>query len=582
MPKNSRFPWREFWKLIRPYWSSEERWSARALLAVIIGMNLGSVYLNVLFNQWNRLFYNAVQKLDFPAFKYQLFRFCVLAAIFIVIAVYQIYLNRMLQIRWRRWMTERYLDSWLKGRMYYQLQLRGGATDNPDQRISEDLRSLVSLTLDLGLGVLSSVVTLFSFLAILWRLSGPAHFVVFGLHVYIPGYMLWAALVYAILGTWLTHLVGRPLIRLNFDQQRYEADFRFSMMRLRENAEAVALYGGEGNEHEEFRRRFAWVYGNWWKLMVRQMKLSWLTSGYSQIAVVFPFIVAAPRYFAKQIQLGGLMQTASAFGQVQGSLSFIVGSYSEIANWRAVIERLVTFRTEMEAFEEKEAQDQIVVAPAPSPALTVDGLDLALPTGRPLIENVAFTVNPGESVLVTGASGSGKSTLFRALAGIWPFGKGKINIPRDAKVMFLPQKPYMPLGTLAEALSYPESPNLTTPEAKRQALIDCGMKSFAGRLDEIYDWAQTLSPGEQQRIAFARVLLKKPNWVFLDEATSAVDQPIERMLYAKLKDRLPGITVISIAHRKELAEFHSRHAEVSGGETVNRFLLSPAAGIVPS
>ncbi len=582
MPRISRFPWREFWKLIRPYWSSEERWSARALLAVIIGMNLGSVYLNVLFNQWNRLFYNAVQKLDFPAFKYQLFRFCVLATIFIVVAVYQIYLNRMLQIRWRRWMTERYLDSWLKGRMYYQLQLRGGATDNPDQRISEDLRSLVSMTLDLGLGVLSSVVTLFSFLAILWRLSGPAHFAVFGFHVYIPGYMLWAALVYAVVGTWLTHLVGRPLIRLNFDQQRYEADFRFSMMRLRENAEAVALYGGEGSEHEEFRRRFAWVYGNWWKLMVRQMKLSWLTSGYSQIAVVFPFIVAAPRYFAKQISLGGLMQTASAFGQVQGSLSFIVGSYSEIANWRAVIERLVTFRTEMEAFEEKEARDQIVVAPAPSPALTVDGLNLALPTGKPLIENVAFTVNPGDSVLVTGASGSGKSTLFRALAGIWPFGKGKIDIPRDAKVMFLPQKPYMPLGTLAEALSYPESPSLTTTEAKRQALVDCGMESFAGRLDEVNDWAQTLSPGEQQRIAFARVLLKKPNWVFLDEATSAVDQPIERMLYATLRDRLPGITVISIAHRKELAEFHNRHAEVSGGGTVNRLLLSPAAGTAPS
>lgn len=583
MSKNNRFPWREFWKLIRPYWSSEERWSARGLLTVIIAMSLGQVYVNVLLTEWFKLFYDALQKYNFAAFKYQLLRFCVLAAIFIVLAVYQAYLNRMLQIRWRRWMTERYLDSWLSDRTYYQLQIRGSSTDNPDQRISEDLNSIVTLTLDLGLGLLSSVVTLFSFLAMLWVLSGPLSFTAFGVPITIPGYLLWAALVYAIVGTWLTNKIGRPLVMLNFNQQRYEADFRFSMMRLRENAEAVALYGGEGNEHEEFRRRFAWIYSNWWQLMVRKLKLAWLTTFYAQAATVFPFIVASPRYFAKLIPLGTLMQISVAFGQVQGSLSFIVSSYPEIANWRAVIERLVTFRRDMDAIEAKQAKDQIAVEPVSSPTFAVDGLDVALPSGAPLMENVTFSVNPGDAVLVTGASGSGKSTLFRALAGIWPFGKGQIKIPLAAKVMFLPQKPYMPIGTLAEALSYPESPNFTAPEAKRQALIDCGMETFVDRLDEIGDWAQVLSPGEQQRIAFARVLLKKPDWVFLDEATSSVDQAIERSLYAMLKERLPGVTIVSIAHRKELAEFHSRRAEVSSGETANQLLLSPAAaGIAPS
>lgn len=562
-PLGRHFSWRELWDLVRPYWVGSDRLAGGLLLAAVVGLNLGQVYLAVLFNKWNNTFYTALQKLDYPAFTHQLLYFCVLATIYIVMAVYQLYLNQILQIRWREWLTRHYLDRWLKHRAFYRLQIDGKA-DNPDQRISDDLRDFVALTLSLSLGLLSSVVTLASFCAILWGLSGTLRFTLLGHAFAIPGYMVWAALVYAIVGSWLTDRIGRPLIALNFNQQRYEADFRYGLVRLRENAEAVALYGGEAREHTSFVHCFSFIVGNWWALIRRQKQLTWFTAGYSQAAVVFPFLVAAPRYFARSIELGGLMQTASAFGQVQGSLSYLVGAYADIANWRAVVDRLIGFKMTVEAYALPPAASIRLEAGA-GKSLEAEGLALNLPDGKPLLAPAAFHIEPGESVLIQGPSGSGKSTLFRALSGIWPFGSGRVRLPAAASVMFLPQKPYMPLGTLAEALAYPEEVSESDDRAKEQALVDCGLAALVPRLDETENWSQLLSPGEQQRLAFARVLLKKPDWVFLDEATAALDEPMERALYDMIRRRLPHLTLVSVGHRAGLAASHERRLSVETG-----------------
>jgi putative ATP-binding cassette transporter len=565
MTEKKRFPWRDFWALTRPYWTSEERWSARGLLAAIIGLNLAAVYLNVIFNEWNNLFYTALQDLDEPAYLHQLFRFSWLAALFIVLAVYRLYLNQMLQIRWRRWLTERFVTRWLARHAYFRMQLVGDGTDNPDQRIAQDLALFVQLTLGLTLGLLSAVVTLVSFLAILWELSGPLNFVIFGQSISIPGYMLWTAIVYALCGTWLINRIGLPLVGLNFNQQRFEADFRFSLVRFRENSEAVALYGGEAREQDNFRKTFIPVVKNWWALMRRRKSLTTWSTGYSQIAIIFPFVVAAPRYFTKAITLGGLMQIASAFGQVQDALSFIISSYSDIAEWRAVVDRLVSFDRAMLAATAADEARAISHEAGQTTALEVEGLDLQLPNGKPLVAQAALTVSPGEAVLISGPSGSGKSTLFRALAGLWPFGSGRVRLPADANLMFLPQKPYMPQGSFAEALSYPEPASDSSDEEKRQALIDCGLEQFADRLQDEQNWSQALSPGEQQRVAFARVLLKRPDWVFLDEATSSLDTVLEQALYTRLRQRLPKLTIVSIGHRPGIADYHDRKLEMQPG-----------------
>ncbi|HMH75129.1 MAG TPA: ABC transporter ATP-binding protein/permease [Candidatus Udaeobacter sp.] len=550
------------WTLIRPYWFSEDRWAGRGLLVLVIGLNLGIVYINVLLNQWNNAFYNALQDKNYTVFWNQLIRFTWLAALFIVAAVYQIYLNQMLQIRWRRWLTERYLGAWLADGAYYRMQLTAAETDNPDQRIAEDLRLFVGATLTLGIGGMRAVVTLVAFLGILWGLSGSIT-VPIGSGWTIPGYMVWAALLYAIAGTWLTNLIGRPLVRLNFDQQRYEADFRFSLVRFRENAEGVALYRGEADELRNFRERFGEVVGNWWAIMRRQKRLTWFTAGYGQAAIIFPFVVAAPRYFRGEMQLGGLMQVASAFGQVQDSLSFIISAYTDIAQWRSVVQRLVGFERALARMRADAARDGVRQRPGTGEALALDRVDLKLPGGRPLVEGATLDFQPGDSALISGPSGVGKSTLFRAIAGIWPFGTGQISLPRDGRVLFLPQKPYLPIGTLREVVSYPTPPGGIDDSALREALDAVGLSALTGRLGEHAHWALALSPGEQQRIAFARALVQKPAWLFLDEATSALDEESEVRLYTLLRARLPGVTVVSVGHRSTLRPFHARSLVVT-------------------
>jgi vitamin B12/bleomycin/antimicrobial peptide transport system ATP-binding/permease protein len=558
---------RDAWTIAGPYWFSEDRWAGRGLLVSVIGLNLGIVFINVLLNKWNNAFYNSLQDKDYAVFVTQLLKFTYLAGAYIVVAVYQLYLNQMLQIRWRRWLTDRYLTTWLKDKAYYRMQLHGTETDNPDQRIAEDLRLFVSITLGLTLGILRAVVTLVSFIAILWALSGP--FTIPWVNVTVPGYMVWAALLYAIVGTWLTDWIGRPLVTLNFNQQRYEADFRFSLVRFRENTEGVALYQGEGDELRGFRERFANVVRNWWGIMRQQKRLTSFTAGYSQAAIIFPFVVAAPRYFRGEFALGGLMQTASAFGQVQDSLSYIISSYTDIAEWRAVVARLGGFNQALDQVRTEAAIQGIRHEESPVGGLGMEHVHLALPDGRPLVEDVSFSMRRGDTALISGPSGAGKSTLFRAIAGIWPFGRGRITMPAGDRVLFLPQKPYLPLGSIREVVSYPTPPAGISDAALRDALEAVGLPALTERLDESANWALRLSPGEQQRIAFARALVQKPDWLFLDEATSAVDEEGEERLYTLLRERLPGVTLISVGHRSTLRPFHARRLVVTPDGTVN-------------
>ena len=546
-----------------PYWRSEDRWAARGLLVVVVALNLGIVYLNVLLNQWNNGFYNALQDKNYAVFVHQLVRFSWLAGLYIIVAVYQLYLNQMLQIRWRRWLTERYLQAWLADGAYFRMQLAAGETDNPDQRIAEDLQLFVSGTLALAVGGLRAVVTLVSFVAILWGLSGSVTIPLGRSSVILPGYMVWTALVYATIGTWLTSRIGRPLVRLNFDQQRYEADFRFGLVRFRENAEGVALYHGEADELRGFRARFGAVVRNFWDIMRRQKRLTWFTAGYAQAAVIFPFIVAAPRYFRDVIHLGGLMQTATAFGQVQDSLSFIVSSYTDIAAWRSVVERLVGFERALEQVRREAATGGgIALADGDATSLALEDVEVDLPGGQRLIAGVNLGLRRGDTALLAGPSGAGKSTLIRAIAGIWPFGRGEIRVPRGARLLVLPQKAYLPVGSLRDVVSYPRPAGGVDDATLREALAAVGLPGLASRLDEDGHWALQLSPGEQQRIAFARVLVQKPDWLFLDEATSAVDEATEARLYHLVRERLPGTALFSVGHRGTLRPLHGRELVV--------------------
>jgi vitamin B12/bleomycin/antimicrobial peptide transport system ATP-binding/permease protein len=551
---------RDLWALLRPYWISEERRSAWLLLIANIVLTLAMVYMTVLFNQWYNLFYNTLQDKAQAEFFHQIGRFCVLAAIYIVIAVYRIYLNQMLQIRWRRWLTDCYLKDWLADRNYYRMQLKGDGTDNPDQRIAEDFRLFVENSLSLGLGFLNAAVTLASFIGILWSISGPLEIPLGGATYIIYGYMVWVAIVYAIVGTWLTHKIGKPLIPLNFNQQKYEADFRFNLVRFRENSEGVALYRGEEDELRGFRSRFMAVVDNWWAIMKRQKLLTFFTVGYNQAAVVFPFVVGAPRYFSGAIQLGGLVQISNAFGQVQGALSWFIGAYTDFASWKATVDRLSGFRKAIFLTQEESraGAGPAVVFDTTIDDLELRDLELGLPTGRALVSGINARIEPGERVLIKGPSGSGKSTLFRAIAGIWPFGTGQVRQPRGFHSLFLPQRPYFPIGTLREVVSYPAAAETFGDAQLRDTLAAAGLAHFADRLDEQQNWTQQLSGGEQQRVAIARALLQKPAWLFLDEATSALDEPSQEHVYELLTERLNDATIISIAHRAALTDFHGK------------------------
>ena len=547
---------RQAWDLAWPYWKSEEKWSAIGLLAAVIGLTLFSVWLSVRFNLWYNNAYDALQQYDAAAFWWQAVVFTMLAGASVAAAVYRLYLRQILEIRWRQWMTGRFLHGWLDDQAYYRMQLNKTVTDNPDQRIADDLQRFTENSLHLALGLLHAAVTLFSFLFILWTLSGILTIPLGGdTHVDIPGYLVITAFLYATIGTWLTRWIGRPLTRLLFDQQRYEADFRFSLVRLREHAESVAFYGGEARELETFTTRFARIVVNWWGIIRRRKKLTWLTASYGQVAVIFPFFVAAPRYFAKEIQLGGLIQITSAFNHVQDSLSFIVDAYTEIAEYQAVVQRLSGFREKMDEIAAERMSARPIEIERGGSGVAVETLDLNLPDGQPLRQDIALAASPAKPLLITGPSGVGKSTLLRAIAGLWPFGRGRVRVG-DGSALFLPQRPYLPLGTLGDALVYPRAATELPRQSLAEALRAVGLPQLIDRLDEEGNWAQRHSIGEQQRLAFARVLLARPEIVFLDEATSALDEAAEMSLYRLLREAAWRPTIVSVGHHGTLRRFH--------------------------
>jgi len=567
------------WRLSVPYFRSEDRWAGRLLLAAVIAIELSIVAITVILNDWYNRFYNTLQDRNWNAFVSAILFFCVIAAAYTVLAVYQNYLNLWLQIRWRRWMTQTYLRQWLNTANHYRMQLLGDAADNPDQRIADDLQMFVQSTLTIGVGLLSSFVTLCSFVIILWTLSAAAPLHIAGVPFTIPGYLVWAALIYAVIGTWITHLIGWPLIPLNFQQQRFEADFRFNLVRSRENAEQIASLHGEAAERERHISRFSLVVTNWIAIMQRQKKLTFFTQSYSQASVIFPYVMVSPVYFSGAMQLGGLMQTASAFNSVQGALSYFVSAYRSIAEYQAVVARLDGFESAIEAGRAA-ALTQPAIETLPrdgASAITVEHLAVTLPKGEPLVDAAHLTLPAGERVLVTGPSGAGKSTLFRAIAGIWPFGSGRVTVPADAKVMLVPQRPYFPVATLAAAITYPARAGTFDDAHLADMLSAVGLSHLVTHLNEEAHWNRMLSGGEQQRLAIARALLYAPDYLLLDEATAALDEPAEAQLYRLMQERLKGTAIISIGHRSTLGAFHRRRIEVMADQAIHQAREVPLA-----
>jgi putative ATP-binding cassette transporter len=561
--KNLRSTLAIVWRIASPYFWSEDKLAGRGLLAAVIALQLASVGGDVLINQWRLRFYNALQEKDWNGFVREMIVFCVLAGITVLLAVYQTYLTQWLQIRWRNWMTTRFLGEWLHDANYYRMELQGEAADNPDQRLSDDIKQFVIQTLSISIGLLGSIVSLASFVIILWGLSEAAPLNLFGHDIPIPGYLVWGALIYAIFGTALTQWIGRPLVNLNFEQQRYEADFRFNLVRVRENTEQIALLKGESAERTQLLQRFGSVISNWYGIMSRTKRLNAFTTSYAQAAVVFPFILLSPAFFANKILLGVLMQTAEAFGKVQDALSFFVSAYTTLADWRSTVARLDGFEMSVHSVATlPTTKPTIEVLPSSTDAIQIEQLLVRLPNGKAQISTDGFRIRPNEGTLVMGPSGAGKSTLFRAIAGVWPYGSGSISIPANTSLMMLPQRPYFPIGSLKAAITYPAPADSFTPAQISDVLAAVGLPQLTARLDAEAHWNRMLSLGEQQRLGLARALLHRPQYLFLDEATASLDEPSEARLYRLLQERLPTTTIISIGHRSTLLDFHKRTVEL--------------------
>ena len=543
---------------------------ARCMVVALVLINQAQVGIDVRLSYFSKDWFDAIQNKDQPEFWKQLFSvFLPWATVFVASAVIEYVMTSMFVLRWRQFLSERYTGAWLGDGTHYRMALTGNNADNPDQRIQEDVNSFIygnSATGIYGYSILlvATISSLVSFAIVLWGLS--ANFTLPGTDIAIPGFLFWVALLYAGFGTLVTHLIGRPLVKLYFSQQRFEADFRFSLARLREYGEQIALLRGEPTERSSVMRRFGAIYDNYLRIVDRRKKLTIFTASYRQISQFIPYIVAAPFYFAGKVTLGTMTQTARAFGNVESSLTFFITYYTSLADFKAVLDRLTSFDDSIRAAREAgSVPPRIDTGPAERPALAITNLVLNIPDGRTILTARDLSFHPGEATLVSGPSGSGKSTMFRAISGIWPYGSGQIAIPAGAHVMLLPQRPYVPMGTLRDAVTYPGAVGAYTDAEIRSALTAARLPLLADKLDSDENWAQRLSGGEQQRLAVARALLAKPDWLFLDEATAALDEPTEEAIYAMLAGQLPGTTVVSIGHRSTLKAFHRRQIVLEAG-----------------
>ncbi|MFE1811547.1 ABC transporter ATP-binding protein/permease [Metapseudomonas otitidis] len=546
----------QFWQVAGPYLSPKRSWKPLLVFTLLLVMALFSVRMNVLFSFWYNGFYSALQGLDQTAFWYFLGIFAVLAAIHVLRALFNYYLTQAFNIRWRVWLTERLTGDWMNGDAYYRGQFLDEPVDNPDQRIELDVNAFVTGSVSLALGAVSALVSLVAFTGILWGLSAPL--TVGG--VEIPRAMVFAVYIYVIIATWIAFRLGRPLIRLNFLNEKLTANFRYALMRLREYAENVAFYQGTAIERGTLLGRFSALIGNVWAMVYRSLKFDGFNLVVSQVAVVFPFILQAPRFFSGAIKLGDVMQTSQAFGQVQDSLSFFRTSYDTFAQYRATLDRLTGFLDANQQARELPKVDTHEAADG----LRIEGLDVLRPDGHRLLADLALELVPGQALLIKGPSGSGKTTLLRALAGLWPYAEGTVYRPGGPQALFLSQRPYLPLGDLRTAIAYPNTAVAEDDERLKQALRQVNLAHLAERLELSQDWTRILSIGEQQRLAFARVLFNRPRVVFLDESTSAMDEGLEHALYSLLREHLDETLLVSVGHRATLAQFHTHRLDVDG------------------
>ena len=565
-----------FWQITRTWLTAPDRGNARLLILGLVLLTLAQVGIQIRFNLWNRDFFNALESRNGAAFRTQIIFFLGLAALSMGVAVYQLYVKQLIQLRWREWLTKHLLESWLREGRHYQLEMAGEGADNPDQRIAEDVRVATELAVDFATGLMTSLLMLTAFVGILWTLSGALQFSLMGREIEVPGYMVWVALAYAALGTTLTWLVGRPLVRLNVHRTRVEADFRFGLTRARESGEGIALIRGEEDERRGLTQLFTEVATAVRALMRSQRNLMWLTSAYGTLSMIFPTIVASPGYFSGAMTLGGLMQIGAAFGQVQGSLNWFVDNFPRIAEWRSAVSRIVVFRDVIEDLDTLVAdteQPTITIREGAADRLVFRNLEVAFANGTTVIADASAEIAAGERVLIQGESGTGKSTLFRAIGGLWPWGAGEIETPPRETMMFMPQRPYLPLGTLRGALAYPAAPDGFDAAALGAALTRVGLERLIPQLEEEERWDRVLSLGEQQRLAFARLVLHRPRWIFMDEATAALDEASQDAMMQLVVDELPEAALVSIGHRPGLEVFHTRTVKLLRAEGGARLVL---------
>lgn len=549
-----------------PYWRTKASWYDWLRLAVIIVLTIFNVYLNIQFNEWKNAFYTALQNYNYDQVMQEMLRFIKLAALAIFVAMYTFYLQQIIALRWRKWLSEIFVGNWLHDKKYYLSELTGSKTDNPDQRISEDIKIFIEKALKFSVGILNAALTFSCFVAILWDLSGVITFTIGGKEIRIYGYIVWIAFVYAVIGTYITHKVGNKLSIFNYNQQRYEADFRFSMMRLKENSESIALYYGEQKEEKILLKRLRFLLENFKLIIKKERSLTAIKSGYYQMASIFPVLVGVPLYMKNSINLGGLMQSASAFGRVQGSLSYFVMLYTDFAEWQSVINRLNDFQKQLCFLQKVNIEIKNKYSVSTKEHFQIEDFKLLTPEGHVLLEKAHMEFRQGENIIIEGVNGQGKSTFIRSLAGIWPFFNGNIKIPASKDILFLSQKNYLPLGSLAEILIYPNV-DIGCIETELINLLNKFQLSYLNdKLNVKADWGSILSTGEQQKIAIIRACIRKPKWLFMDEATSGIDVQAEEKIYEYLVDFLCETTIISVGHRKSIEKFHKKKFELENGQ----------------